>query len=188
LKSRDQWFAEDVLPLEGALTAYLRRAAKSQSDVEDLRQEIYVRVYESGIPDRREPTGHFVFRVARNLLIDRLRRQRVVTIDLVADLGELNVISDELSADRVLTGRQELARLERAMNELPPRCREVFWLRKVEGLSQRAAADRLGVSQSTIEKQVIKAMRFLTASYFGNGEETQDNFSDKRADHGKVGR
>ena len=167
----DRWFAEEVLPLEAALTAYLRRVWPNGADIEDLRQEVYVRVYDAARKKRPAATNYFVFAVARNLLADRLRHQRVVTIDLVADLESLNVLSDEVSADRTLSGRQELARLERALAELPPRCREVFWLRKIEGLSQREAAERLEISQSTVEKQIVKAMRLLAASFFGGGSD-----------------
>lgn len=170
MRTRDEWFTEEVLPLERALNAYLRRAWPNASDVDDLRQEIYVRVYEAGLQNRAEAVSHFVFRVARNLLIDRLRHQRVVTIDLVADLSELNVLSEEVPADRVLSGRQDLARLERAMAKLPARCREVFVMRKIEGLSQRATAKRLGVSQSTVEKRISMAMRALAEAFFGEGQ------------------
>lgn len=187
MRTQDQWFVEEVLPLEGALTAYLRRAWPNRADVEDLRQEVYVRVYEAGRQERPEAASHFVFRVARNLLIDRLRRQRVVTIDLVADLNELNVLADEVPADRVLSGRQELARLERAMAKLPPRCREVFVLRKVQGLSQREAAARLGCSQSTVEKQVMKAMRLLAGSFFGESAGAASAATDREADRDESG-
>jgi RNA polymerase sigma factor (sigma-70 family) len=171
MDAHDRWFAEQVLPLEAALTNYFRRAWPNAADVEDLRQEVYVRVYEAGREKRPAATNYFVFAVARNLLTDKLRRQRVVTIDLVADLETLHVLSDEVPADRALSGRQELARLQRALTELPPRCREIFCMRKVEGLSQRETAARLGISQSTIEKQVGKAMRFLATSFFGNGSD-----------------
>lgn len=187
MKTRDQWFAEEVLPLEGALTAYLRRVWNNPSDVDDLRQEVYVRVYEAGLQTRPETISHFVFRVARNLVFDKLRHQRVVTIDLVADLGELNVLSDEVPADRVLSGRQELARLERAMATLPARCREVFVMRKVEGLSQRETATRLGVSQSTVEKQVIKAMRILAGLFFGASPGATDGSAGWEAERDEAG-
>lgn len=167
MDKHDQWFAEQVLPLEASLTRYLRRAWPNPADVEDLRQEVYVRVYESGRQEKPAPTNYFVFAVARNLLADKLRRQRVVAIDLVADLDALNVLSEEVPADRALSGRQELARLQRALGELPPKCREVFRLRKIEGISQREVADRLGVAQSTVEKQVAKAMRLLASSFLG---------------------
>lgn len=188
MRTQDQWFAEEVLPLEGALTAYLRRAWPNRSDVDDLRQEVYVRVYEAGRQERPEAASHFVFRVARNLLIDRLRHQRVVTIDLVADLNDLSVLSDEVPADRVLSGRQELARLERAMAKLPARCRDVFVLRKVEGLSQRETAARLGCSQSTVEKQVIKAMRALASAFFGESAGADGTGTDREADRDEAGR
>lgn len=167
MEAADRWFVEQVLPLEGALTRYLARVWPDKVEVEDLRQEIYVRVYESGSARRPAETRFFVFTVARNLLVDKLRRRRVVTIDLLADLETLNVLSDEIPADRMLSGRQELARLERALDDLAPKCREVFGLRKIEGLSQRETARKLGVTESTIEKQTAKAMRILAGSFLG---------------------
>jgi RNA polymerase sigma factor (sigma-70 family) len=167
--SPDRWFATQVLPLEGTLTRYLRRAWRDQSEIDDLRQEIYVRVYESAMVRIPPLAGPFVFAVARNLLIDRMRRSQIVSIDLMADLERLNVLSDEIGADRVLSGRQELARLHRATLDLPPRCREVFRLRKIEGLSQREVAERLEIAEGTVEKQVAKAMRALASGYFGGG-------------------
>ena len=173
--SVDSWFAAEVLPLEGALTRYLRRAWRDPSEIEDLRQEVYVRVYEAARSRVPPAAGPFLFAVARNLLIDRLRHSQIVSIDLMADLDRLNVLSEEIGADRVLSGREELARLHRAMLELAPRCREVFRLRKIEGLSQRQAAERLGIAEGTVEKQVAKAMRFLAAGFFGGaGEDGMD--------------
>ncbi|WP_182849640.1 RNA polymerase sigma factor [Pelagerythrobacter aerophilus] len=174
----DRWFVEQVLPLEGALSAYLRRVWPDPAEVDDLRQEVYVRVYKGAQRKRPPATNHYVFAVARNLLVDRLRHRRVVHIDLVADLESLNVLSNELPPDRVLSGRQELARLERAMSDLPDRCREAFVLRKIEGHSQREAAQLMGVSQTTIEKHIGKAMRILASSFFGNGE-TQASADEK---------
>jgi RNA polymerase sigma factor (sigma-70 family) len=171
MQTTEQWFIEQVLPLEGELTRYLLRVLSDKAEVEDLRQEVYVRIYESGTIRQRPATRYFVFAVARNLLIDRLRRQRVVTIDSFANLESLHLRSDEVPADRVLSGRQELARLETALNDLPPKCRAVFGLRKIEGLSQREAARRLGVTESTIEKQTGKAMRLLADSFLGANAE-----------------
>lgn len=157
----DQWFAEQILPLEGALTVYLRRAWADPCEIADLRQEVYVRVYQSASRQRPAVARFFLFSVARNLLIDRLRKSRVVAIDLMEDLDALNVLSDDVSAERILSGRQELARLEAAMDDLPARCRETFLLRKIEEYSQRETAERMGVSEATVEKQMVKAMRIL---------------------------
>lgn len=162
----DQWFAEQILPFEGALTGYLRRAWPDPSEIADLRQEVYVRVYQGAQAKRPAVARYFLFTVARNLLIDRLRKNRVVPIDLMEDLDALNVLSDDIPADRVVSGRQELARLEAAVHELPARCRETFVLRKLHELSQRETANEMGVSEATVEKQMVKAMRILADRFW----------------------
>jgi RNA polymerase sigma-70 factor (ECF subfamily) len=73
----------------------------------------------------------------------------------------LNVIGEEIPADRELSARQELAQLKRALDALPPRCRQVLVLRKIEGLSQREVAMQMGITQATVEKQLAKAVRGL---------------------------
>lgn len=183
MDEHDRWFCEQILPLEGALMAYLLRVWPDPSEAADLRQDIYVRVYEAAALKRPAVARYFLFQVARNLVIDRFRRRRVVTIDLMADLESLNVFSNELPADRVISGRQELARLERALDRLPGRCRETFVLRKLEGLSQREAAERMEVTEHTIEKQMVKAMRLL-AEYFWNEGGTS---SDEAEQRGSIG-
>jgi RNA polymerase sigma-70 factor (ECF subfamily) len=190
-RSSDEWFAFEVLPLEMALTRYLRRVWRNCSEVEDLRQEIYVKVYEAALARIPPAAGPFVFTVARNLLIDKLRRSQIVSIDLMADLASLNVLSEEIPADRALSGREELARLQEIVLRLPPRCREVFQLRKIEGVSQRETAERLGITQGTVEKQVAKAMRVLADGFFG-GEgpdgEPKRNYGSTADETGSAGR
>ena len=88
-------------------------------------------------------------------------------MELMADLENLFVVSDEPPVDRVVAGRQEMELLMRALEELPPRCREVVRLRKVEGLSQREVASRLGVTVNTVEKQTSKGIRRLADLLFG---------------------
>jgi RNA polymerase sigma-70 factor (ECF subfamily) len=67
-----------------------------------------------------------------------------------------------------------LRRLSRALDHLPPRCREVIWLRRVEGMSQREVADQLGITEKTVEKHLAKGMRLLADTVFG-GEPVHGN-------------
>lgn len=161
LADPDDWFVQEVLPLEAALVRYLRRNWRDESEIADLRQEVYARVFDkalSAIPAQAKP---FVFMTARNLIIDRVRRLRVVSIELVADTDALDVTADDLTPDRVASARQELRRLQAALDALPPRCREVVALRKIEGLSQRDVAARLGITEDTVEHHVMKGMKHL---------------------------
>lgn len=169
----DKWFVAEVLRHEAALTRYLRRVWFNQAEVPDLRQEIYVRVYESA--SRRVPTSAraFLFATARNLLVDRLRRDRVISINYTQDLASLNVLVDELSPERQLSARQELRCLYEALNSLPDGCREVIWLRRVEGLSQREVAQRLGMNEGTLESHLCRGLRALAKAIFQYDTQSQ---------------
>src|SRR5579872_1134246 len=149
------WFCREIFPLEAALTRFIRRNWRDVADVPDLRQEVYARVYSAAreqLPAQAKP---FLFAVARNHLINCAKRAQVVSIEYVADLEASTVAVDEATPDRYAAARDELRRLGAGLDRLPPRCRDVVVLRKIEGLSTREAATRLGVGIDTIEQQMV---------------------------------
>ncbi len=160
----EQWFAREILVHELLLTRYLLRVWPNSHEVPDLRQDIYVKVFESAQRGRPSLPKAFLFATARHLMTDRLRRRRVIFIGTRGDLDELNVLVDELSPERRVTNIEELQRLAKAFDGLPPQCRTVMWLRKVEQLSQKEVAARLGVQEKAVEKQVSRGMRLLTSA------------------------
>jgi len=165
--SLNNWFAREILVHESALMRYLLRSWFRREEIHDLRQEIYVRVYEAAAKTRPAMPKSFMFTTARHLMTDRLRRGRVVSIEAVGDIDALNVLIDEISPERRLGARQELKRLTDAFDRLPDRCREVVWLRRVEELSQKAVAARMGISEKTVEKQVAKGARLIAEYFYG---------------------
>jgi RNA polymerase sigma factor (sigma-70 family) len=169
----DAWFVGQVLPLEPALMRLLRRHWRHTDEWSDLRQDIYVRLYESaardGLPNQ---TPAYVFACARHLIIDRARRAQVVPIDVVAELEALaDLPSNDFTPERLASGQDELRLLQAALDDLPPRCREVVALRKIEGLSQSEIATRLGITEGTVEKQVTLGVRALAQSLISQGVE-----------------
>jgi RNA polymerase sigma factor (sigma-70 family) len=160
-KPIDQWFMREVLPLEPMLTRFLRRSWRNEAEIADLRQEAYVRVYEAAQRDRPLLVKPFLFQIARNLIIDRLRRQSVVSLESIADFEWLNVSDDAPSSETYVAARQELRLLQAALDGLPPRCRQVVLMRKVEGLSQKEVARQMGITVETVENQVAKGVRLL---------------------------
>lgn len=169
----DNWFIREILVHESALMRYLLRSWYRHDEIHDLRQEIYMRVYEAAAKARPAMPKSFMFTTARHLMTDRLRRGRVVSIDAVGDIDALNVLIDEISPERRLSARQELKRLVEAFDRLPDRCREVVWLRRVEELPQKEVAMRMGIGEKTVEKQVAKGMRLIAKYFYGGGHTHQ---------------
>lgn len=169
----DDWFVAEVLVHDAALTRFLRRRWREAAEIADLRQEVYVRVYEAARASRPQHPRAFLFATARNLMSDRIRRGRVISMEAVADFEKLNVLLVEDSTpEHHESSRQELQRLAQALEKLPPRCREVVWLRRVKGLSQKEVAAALDIAQGTVEKQVAKGVRLLTEILCGDAAVT----------------
>jgi len=164
----DDWFVREILVHERALALFLQRSWAHRDELHDLRQEVYARVYEAASRSRPTAPKAFLFATARHLMTDRLRRSRVVSIEPVGDFESSNVyLIDEVSPERWMGTRQALARLAEALDRLPDRCREVVWLRRVEELPQKGVAERLGISEKTVEKHLAKGMRLLADHLYG---------------------
>lgn len=159
------WFAKDVQPHEPALRGYLRSSFPSLPDVDDLVQESYSRLIRAREAGPIQFVKAFLFTTARNAALDVFRRRKVVTIEGVAEMAQLDVIEDKPSVPESVSRQQELAFLAEAIRELPERCRQVITLRKLYGLSQQDIARQLGISEHTVEVQVGKGMRRI-ADYF----------------------
>ena len=157
----DRWFIEHILVHEEALQRYLTRCWPHRDEVRDLRQELYTRLYQAAAKSRPTSPKSFLFSSARHLMADRARHARVVSIVPMGDFEPSHVLVDDVSPERWCGGRETLARLSDAFDRLPDRCREVVWLRRVEELSQKEVAMRLGISEKTVEKHIAKGMRLL---------------------------
>lgn len=158
------WFKREILVHEEILMRFLARVWPRGSDWPDIRQEAYARVFESARQSRpREPKA-FLFATARHLMADRIRRERIVSIQALGDTEFLNVLVDDVSPERRISGYQELARLARAFDRLPPMCRKVIWMRRVRELSQREVAVRLGLEEKTVERHLSRG-RYLLVDF-----------------------
>ena len=185
----DTWFKREILAHEASLVRYLFRTWPHRQEVFDLRQDVYVRVYEAAAKARPQAPKSFLFATARHLMTDRIRRKRIVSIDAVGDLDALNVMVEDISPEQRISAYEELRRLAEAIDQLPPRCREVVWLRRVDELAQKDVAVRLGITQKVVEKHVMKGMKLLAAALFrtesGQPEEKSCSTDVKGAEHGK---
>lgn len=181
------WFVGEVLPLERALEHFVRRHLRAREDVVDVRQDIYERSLAGAKRGLPADARSYVFTIARNVLIDRARRARVISFDHIADLDSVAIEDDLFATDRHLTARDELRRAMAGLDRLPPRCREVVRLRKVEGLSINETAERLGVGHHTIERQLTLGLRAL-ANFMLGGDGRIERAAGRPGARGKARR
>ncbi len=162
------WFVRKILPLEAALTLFLRRNWRNQSEIPDLVQDVYVRVYEAASKALPDNPKSFVFSTAHNMLVDRVRRDKIVAIESAAQLETFGIALDEPGPDRSALARDDLRMLQKALDELPPRTRTVVIMRRVEGLSRGDIARQLGISEVTIKWHLNEGLRALANALYGD--------------------
>ncbi|MGH1560869.1 RNA polymerase sigma factor [Caulobacter segnis] len=187
LTTRLSWFKTVILPHEAALRSRLRRVCSPGFDVDNLVAESLARAYTVKDIDRISAGRGYLFTIARNLLIDTLRRETIVSLDFVADLDALRG-DDRLEAS--LTARDELRRLHAIIETLPPQCRQVFILRRVHDLSFQEIAVRMSLSVSTVEKHLARAVMLVAKAMSEREEGSVDRVTRKsgKADDRGAGR
>lgn len=142
-----------------ALKAYLARHFGSAAIADDLTQETWLRVAGRKVGQRIGNPRAYIFRIARNLGMD-IRRREALGIEVQAEPAMVECVPDaRLDPARNAELNRELQQVMQVIAELPPRCREVFILCRIEGLDHQQIAERLGISKSTVVSQMVKAMQ-----------------------------
>jgi RNA polymerase sigma factor (sigma-70 family) len=174
------WLGRHVLPHEGALRAWLRRRRVGGLDIDDIIQETYTRLIAAESVSHVQDARSYTFQIAGSVVIDHLRRMKVVPISSVPDLDYLEVVSDDPSPERQVIDRDELHRLAQMIAGLPGKVRDVFTLRRVYGLSQREVAEKLGLAESTVEKHMSRGF-LIMLDQFGHGGKEPSHPSSPRS-------
>ena len=165
------WLGRQVLPHEPMLRAWLSRRRLGGMDVDDIIQETYSRLMTAESVQHVQDAKNYTFQVAGSVVIDHLRRMKVVSITSVPDLDTLDVVSEEPSPERQVIDRDELHRLATMIARLPGRVREVFTLRRVYGLSQREVAEKLEIAESTVEKHMARGFLLMLEQFKDGGKQ-----------------
>ncbi len=145
------------------LRRYLARFLGDSAEAQDVAHDAYLRVYPAEGKRPAEKPEALLFTTARRLALNRLKRRRIAPIVGATDRADFSPAATPGVVQTVMA-RQELQQLREAIDRLPPGCRAVLLLRKVELLSHREISDRLGIAISTVEKQHARALRLLRAA------------------------
>lgn len=167
--ARTLWFLKQILPHEPALRAWLSRRVAGGIDVDDVIQESYA-VFASmdRFREVRNPRA-YLFQVAHSQVVRHIRRERVVSIMAVEDLGQLAPADPGQDPEQQAIGHDALRRLAEVIAAMPDKTREAFVLRRVRGLPQRAIAERMRISESTVEKHIARGIRHVADSFADGG-------------------
>ena len=165
-----------------ALERYLTRKLDNAADAAEVKQETLIRLYRLENPEQLDNARAFLFQVASNLAVDQLRRRTLHYRFLRAESREIGEgeLSDSggdgASPEQILSGREKLARIYQAVDELPEKCRQAFLLHRASGLSYNDIAREMGVSVSSVEKYILQALkhcREALATYYDEGSEPE---------------
>ncbi|OAM89708.1 RNA polymerase sigma factor [Termitidicoccus mucosus] len=165
---KSQWFRDEVHAHDAKLKSYLRGSFPTV-DAEDVAQESYLRIWLASVGQPIKSAKAFLFTVARNLALNSVRHRKKSPIIDMPDLAALSVIVESRDAAEAAAISDEIALLETAIASLPPRCREIVILCKIQHIPQREVAGRLGISEITVQEQVYRGLRRMEAFFIKRG-------------------
>jgi len=158
--ARRQNLFRQVLPLVPELRGYLRRQVAAH-DVEDVIQDVLLRLARRDEPAELETPKRYLYQVARAAIIDRHRRDVSRHAAQHCDLSEVNQPVDAISPLRVLEGREDVRAARAVIAAMPARRREILVAVRLEGCNLKTVAARYGISTSAVEKHLTRAMHDL---------------------------
>lgn len=140
------------------LLGWLRRRLDCPQNAADMAQDTFIRLLGAGAyVAPREPRA-FLATIARRLLIDRGRRQRLEQAYRDELARHVEYMEQAPSAEQVMAAVQALEQIARALDAMSPRARQAFVLRHLEGLSHAEIAERLQVSTKSVQNYLVQAL------------------------------
>lgn len=139
------------------LRTLLARRCGSSSEGEDVVHEAFARLLANYSGRRLENPLGMLYRIAVNIVRDATRSNRFRRNQLDGLSEAPCFVGCASDPERWLEARRRLEQLQGVIKEMPPRCREVYVLHKIEGLSHSEVAVTLGISRNMVERHMIRA-------------------------------
>lgn len=170
-----EWLSLEILPHEADARAWIRSASVGPAEEDDIIQEVYCRLLEeSDIGGVVQPRVLFL-RLVRETTQAHLRQVPVVSIDIASVMDELEAPEAISSPELIAHDRRVLSQVREVVSTFPPRCREVFELRKMWGLTQKDVSRRLHISEKTVEKETTRGLWLLMRALARKSESHKPN-------------
>ena len=138
-----------------ALRRFISRFV-GKHDVEDVVQEAFLRAYNAETGKPIEQPKSYLFRITKHVALNQLRQRSRKPTDYLEDFESPDVLVNEWTLEDEVMAQQKLGFHCAAVASLPPKCRKVYLLRKVYGMSYKEIASTLQISDSTVEAHISK--------------------------------
>ena len=160
LTDANRVIADTLLRETSKLTAFIKARVSNTADAEDVLQDVFYEFTQAyRLPEPIEQVSNWLFRVARNRLIDRFRKKERVSFD--EPYLEIEIPSLAGDPEAELTRLNILAALQQALQELPVKQREIFVAHEIDGLSFETVSRRDGIPVNTLLSQKRSAVLYL---------------------------
>lgn len=156
-------FERFVSDQRAALLGFLRRLTQCEADAEDIAQESFLSLVRYRESEPVEAWRPLLFRIALNAFNDRSRRGATRADGAHLSLGDeiVDLPSSDVPHEKRIADQQELALIRDTILQLPERCRQIYLLNRIEGMSYTQIARHCGISVKAVEKQITKALATL---------------------------
>jgi RNA polymerase sigma-70 factor (ECF subfamily) len=165
LKDGDS-FAFEVLfyKYRNKIKGFAQKIVPAQIDPEEIVQEVFVRVWlKKEAIDPEKDFQSYLFSIAKHLVLDHLKSAVNRKLYFVGEHFQQDLLEEE-GLEASMTEETE-AKLQKLINEIPERRREIFRLSRFEGLSYKQIAERLNISENTVDSQIRNALAFLRKEF-----------------------
>lgn len=141
-----------------SLISFLRQRLRTADDAADVAQEAYIRMMQyEGSRDIQSPSS-MLFRIAINVANDLGRSEQAQHVGSRCGVDEVDLVCDRSSPERQVAAQQELARVYDTIEHLPPKCRQVFLLSRMQCMTYPQIAEHCGISVKMVEKHISHAL------------------------------
>ena len=150
-----------------ALLRFLGARLRNPDLAEDVFQDLYLKLESAHITQHIDNPSGFVFRMASNLALDHIRKNKRAQLrdqawsDLHSEKAGSEYRTDTPDADSALIAKERLAELKARLQTLSPKAREAFERHKFQGQSYKQVAEEMGVSVGTVGKHLGKALKHI---------------------------
>lgn len=139
---------------------FILRTAKSKQLAEDVVQDVFIKVWDNRMQiDKEQPFKPYLYTIAKRHLLNLLKRVQHEAY-IVEEIRN-NTATLENTTDMAIDFQESNVAITEAIDKLPSQCREVFLRCKIKGQSYRQAAEELGITEGTVNSQMVKALRSI---------------------------